>query len=239
MLDTINVEKVLFIDIETVPEANTYGELSAALKPFWDKKSEFMRRNGESPEELYAKAGIYAEFAKVICISAGFIVKEKSGYHFRLKSFYGHDEHQVLSDFAELLNKSFNRKEFMFCAHNGKEFDYPFLSRRMLIHGIKLPKLLNNAGKKPWEVNHLDTMELWRFGDFKSYTSLNLLAAIFNIPTPKDEMEGSDVRRVYYEEKDLEKIRTYCQKDVLTVARLFLRYRSEGTISDEQVSILG
>ena len=187
----------------------------------------------QSPESQYKKAGVYAEFAKVICISVGFFNEKE----FRIKSFYHEDEKQLLKDFAGLLNKHFNRKEHLLCAHNGKEFDFPFLCRRMLINGVKLPKTLNLAGKKPWEVQHIDTMELWKFGDYKNFTSLNLLAHIFNIPTPKDDIDGSDVARVYWEEKNIQRIVTYCQKDVLTVARLLLRFMGEPLIEEKQVVI--
>lgn len=239
MLDNLNFDKILFLDIETVPLIYNYSELNSNEKKLWDKKSISQQRNNETPEQTYAKAGIFAEFAKVICISVGILVKEKEHFQFRLKSFYGDDEKIILKDFAELLNKKFNRKDILLCAHNGKEFDFPFLSRRMLVNGVKLPKVLNNAGKKPWEVNHLDTMELWRFGDYKNFTSLDLLAHLFKIPTPKDVMDGTDVKKVYYEEKNLEKIVEYCQKDVLTVARLLLKYATiEDEILEKHITIL-
>lgn len=160
-----------------------------------------------------------------------------SGKSFRLKSFYGNDEKNLLVEFSSLLNKHYNKKESLLCAHNGKEFDYPFIARRILINGLKIPALLNIAGKKPWEVNLLDTMELWKFGDYKNFTSLNLLAAIFNIPTPKDDIDGSDVSRVYYEENNLDRIASYCQKDVLTVAQVFLKFKGEQLIEESQVVI--
>ena len=94
---------------------------------------------------------------------------------------------------------------------------------------------MNIAGKKPWEINHLDTMELWRFGDYKNYTSIKLLAALFDIPTPKDDIDGSQVAGVYYQEKDLERIKIYCQKDTLTVAQLLLSYKGEELIKEENI----
>ncbi len=231
MLDNIKLSDVLFLDIETAPLVYNYKELDSTMRPLWDTKFRF--NTTETPDQQYKKAGIFAEFAKVICISVGFFNEEK----FRIKSFYGHDEKQVLKDFAELLGKHYNKKEHLLCAHNGKEFDFPFMCRRMLINGIKLPKALSIAGKKPWEINHLDTMELWKFGDYKNYTSLNLLAAVFNIPTPKDDIDGSDVARVYWEEKDLERIVSYCQKDVLTVAQLLLRFIGEELINDKNIVV--
>lgn len=230
MLEDIKLERVLFLDIETAPLVYHYKDLPEATRLLWDAKFRYQQ---EGPEGHYVKSGIYAEFAKVICISVGFFNAGK----FRIKSYYGHDEKVVLKGFAELLNKHYNRKDHMLCAHNGKEFDFPFMARRMLINRIKLPKLLNIAGKKPWEVNHLDTMELWKFGDFKNFTSLSLLAQVFGIPTPKDEMDGSDVPRVYWEEKDLERIRIYCQKDVLTVAQLIRCYKGEALVKNEEVIV--
>lgn len=231
MLDQLKTEDILFLDIETVPVTYRYDDLNTSAKKMWDAKFRFNK--DETPASLYQKAGIFAEFAKIICISVGFL----KGNEFRLKSFYNEDEKKLLIDFAELLNKHFNKDEHQLCAHNGKEFDYPFIARRMLINGVSLPNKLNIAGKKPWEVKLLDTMELWKFGDYKSYTSLNLLAHVLGIPTPKDDIDGSDVARVYYEEKNLERIVTYCQKDVLTVAQLFLRMKNEPLIAPESVII--
>ncbi len=229
MLDTIKLSNILFLDIETAPLVYKYTDLDETIRPLWDSKFRFLQN--ETPETQYKKAGIFAEFAKVICISVGYFNENK----FRLKSFYGDNEKLVLQNFAALLNEHFNKKDHLLCAHNGKEFDFPFLCRRMLVNSIKLPKTLNIAGKKPWEVNHIDTMELWKFGDYKSFTSLSLLAAIFNISTPKDDIDGSDVARVYWEEKDLPRIVTYCQKDVLTVAQLVLRFKGEGLIDQRDI----
>jgi uncharacterized protein YprB with RNaseH-like and TPR domain len=231
MLENYKLSNILFLDVETAPVIYKYNDLSENIRQLWDSK--FRYSTSESPESQYKKAGVYAEFAKVICISVGFFNEKE----FRIKSFYHEDEKQLLKDFAGLLNKHFNRKEHLLCAHNGKEFDFPFLCRRMLINGVKLPKTLNLAGKKPWEVQHIDTMELWKFGDYKNFTSLNLLAHIFNIPTPKDDIDGSDVARVYWEEKNIQHIVTYCQKDVLTVARLLLRFMGEPLIEEKQVVI--
>lgn len=231
MLDDINIENVLFLDIETAPLTYKYGELDENMKKFWDLKFKYAE---ESPEELYIKAGIYAEFAKVICISVGIVTKNRE---YKTKSFYGDDEKKLLTDFFALLHSHYNRDQHMLCAHNGKEFDFPFICRRALINGLKLPKILDIAGKKPWEIKHLDTMELWKFGDYKSYTSLTLLASAFGIPTPKDDIDGSQVAKVYWEEKNLERIATYCQKDVLTVAQLFLKYKGEPVIQQEQITI--
>lgn len=231
MLEHIKLDNILFIDIETVPVVYNYSDLNDDYKKLWESRC---RNNpNETPETLYKKAGIYSEFAKIICISTGFFHKKE----FRIKSFSGDNETLILSDFAELLNNHFNKRDHLLCAHNGKEFDFPFIARRMLINNIKLPKLLNISGKKPWEVAHLDTLELWKFGDYKNYTSLNLLAAIFNIPTPKDDIDGSDVARVYWHEKNLNRIVEYCRKDVLTVAQLLLRFKGEELIAPEDVIV--
>lgn len=229
MLENVKISTVLFLDVETVPLVYKYTDLDETKRKLWDTK--FRYQQTESQEIQYQKAGVYAEFAKVVCISVGFF----SDKTFRIKSYSGSDEKQLLMDFSTLLNEHFNRKDHLLCAHNGKEFDFPFLCRRMLINGLRLPKILNQAGKKPWEINHLDTMELWKFGDYKNYTSLNLLANIFNIPTPKDDIDGSDVARVYWENNDIERIATYCQKDVITVAQLLLRFIGEPLIEEKNI----
>ena len=238
MLDRINIEKILFLDIETVPAYSAYTEVPEEIKCFWDKKAAFIKKAEETPDITYQRAGIYAEFGKIICISVG-IIKNKGGKSaIRIKSFSGHDEKQVLADFLDLLNKRLKSPEFLFCSHNGKEFDFPYLSRRILINGLKLPEPLKTNGKKPWEIPHLDTLDLWRFGDYKNYSSLELLASVFNIPTPKDDINGSDIWSVYWKENDLERIVTYCQKDVLTVAQLLNSYLGRPLIEDTSVSLV-
>jgi uncharacterized protein YprB with RNaseH-like and TPR domain len=226
------LENILFLDIETVPICSNYKELPEHFRKLWDKKAKFLKKNDEdTPEILFERAGIYAEFGKIICISFGYFTNNK----FRIKSLYGDDEKAILSEFAKLLNSYFNKPNNLLCAHNGKEFDFPYISRRMLINNIELPAVLNLSGKKPWEVPHIDTMELWRFGDYKNYTSLELLAAVFNIPTPKDDINGSDIKKVYWEENDLSRIVKYCQKDVITIARLMLKYQNKPLLDEEQI----
>jgi len=232
MLKDIIIENVLFLDIETAPAFISYEKMPEIFRKLWDKKTESLKKEPEdTPGSLYPRAGIYAEFGKIICVSAGFF----RGREFRIKSFFGDDESQLLKQFSKLLVAHFNYTDKMLCAHNGKEFDFPFLARRILINSLPLPSVLDVAGKKPWEVQFLDTMELWKFGDYKHYTSLELLSAVFDIPTPKDDINGSDIHRVYWEDKDLERIRIYCQKDVLTIARLFLKYQQQPDIDDNQV----
>jgi len=239
MLENIKLEKVLFLDIETVPCESNFEDLDSTFKKLWEEKTQWQRKEEFTPSKYYKlKAGVMAEFAKVICISIGYLFTEKGEQHFRIKSFYGDDEFILLEKFIDLLNKKLKSNSHLLCAHNGKEFDFPFLSRRILINGLKLPKLLDIAGKKPWEVNHLDTMELWRFGDYKNYTSIKLLAALFGISTPKDDIDGSQVARVYWEENDLERIKTYCQKDTLTVAQLLLKYKGQNLIKEENIEFV-
>ncbi len=235
MFTDLNLENILFLDIETVPQNPTIDDLDEKWKTLWEKKASVLMRNkpDTTPDTLYSSAGIYAEFGKIICISCGFM----NGKEFRIKSFYGDDEKILLLEFAEMLNIHYNDKYSLLCAHNGKEFDFPYMARRMLINGISLPSILNLAGKKPWEVRHLDTMELWKFGDYKHYTSLELLAAVFKIPTPKDDIDGSMVGKVYWIDKDLPRIVNYCQKDVITIAQLFHRYLGEPLISDADVYV--
>lgn len=229
MLQQLNLERVLFLDIETVPQHANYKDVPERLKNLWNKKAGFLARNEESPEELYGRAGIYAEFGKIVCISVGFIHSDE----IRLKSFYSHNEKELLQEFSELLTGFFGRNDQLLCAHNGKEFDFPYIARRLLINGLPLPHLLDIAGKKPWEIQHLDTMELWKFGDFKNYTSLNLLTAVFDIPSPKDDIDGSMVYSVYYEENDLQRIMEYCQKDVVALIQLMRKYKGQDLIADE------
>lgn len=232
MFNNLNLEKILFLDIETVPMAASYDQLTEQFKKLWDRKAEYLARSPEdTPEKLFAKAGIYAEFGRIICISVGYMYNRE----FRIKSFYGDDELELLKEFAGLLNRYYNQRDQLLCAHNGKEFDFPYIARRMLIHGIPLPHIINIAGKKPWEIAHLDTMELWKFGDFKSYTSLELLSAVFGIPTPKDDIDGSQVASVYYGDNDLPRIVLYCQRDTLTVAQLMLCYLGRPRIREEDV----
>ena len=238
MLKSIDLQKTLFLDIETVPAFPSFEEMPEQWQLLWADKTKYQReKDNLTPEEFYPmRAGILAEFGKIICVSCGFFSKYgHTDREFRIKSFYGDDEQILLAEFAELLNRHFGDADNLLCAHNGKEFDFPYLSRRMLINQIDLPRALNTAGKKPWEIQHLDTMELWKFGDYKHYTSLKLLAALFNIPTPKDDMDGSMVGPVYWQEKDLERIAVYCQKDTLTVAQLLLAYRAEKILTDDEV----
>jgi len=233
----MNFASILFLDIETVPQHSDYASLSKDWKELWDIKAGYLIRNkeAETPESIYSRAGIYAEFGKIICIGCGFIIGEGEQKKINLKSFYGDNEKVLLVEFCDMLNKWSAKEQKWLCAHNGKEFDFPYLCRRLIINEIPIPPILNVSGKKPWEVNHLDTLELWKFGDFKSYTSLNLLAHSLGVPTSKDDIDGSMVWAVYWNDKDLQRIVTYCQKDVVTLAQIFLRMNHEPLIKKDNI----
>jgi DNA polymerase elongation subunit (family B) len=235
-----DLTKILFLDIETVPQHYRWEELDErSAKLFSDKTRFEQERNSKSAEEIYGeKGGILAEFGKIICIGVGSLRVEGDGHGLRVTSFHGEDERDVLQRFVDLLDKHYNSDEHWLCGHNGKEFDFPYIARRCVVHGIKLPKLLNIAGLKPWEVGHLDTMNLWSFGDRKAYTSLALLTHILGIPTPKDDISGADVARVYYEDKDLERIATYCRKDVVATTQLYLRLTGKTLVPDEHITLV-
>lgn len=223
------LDNILFLDIETAPVTYKYADLDPVKKELWDKKWAYNTDN--KPSELYSKAGIFAEFSKVICIGLGYYHQNK----FRVKCIAGENEKKILEEFAELVKTHFNKADHFLCAHNGKEFDYPFLSRRMIINGVAFPRNFQLQGLKPWDVKHLDTMEMWRFGDIKNFTSLNLLANVLDIPSPKDDMDGSQVAKVYYEEKNIEKIKEYCMKDVITLARIYIKYTGQKSPEDKDI----
>jgi predicted PolB exonuclease-like 3'-5' exonuclease len=235
LLNDINPSRILFLDIETAPAVASYDELSPEFQALWDKKSAYFRSEEQDAADIFERAAIYAEFGKIICISAGFISGHENNMSLRLKSFLSHNEKELLEDFSVMLNNFSTNKEAMLCAHNGKEFDYPYIARRVIINGLKIPALLDNAGKKPWEINLLDTMELWKFGDFKNYTSLELLAGLLNIPTPKDDIDGSMVAEIYWKENDLPRIARYCEKDVIALVQVFLKFRNNKTIPQERI----
>jgi len=235
MLDSIRVEDILFIDIETIPQESSMNFLDPVMQSLWEKKSKLFRNPDQSAEDVYERAGIYSEFGKIICISVGFI-KEKNPFTLRLKSFFGDDEKSLLSDFSDMISKfSKLNREALLCAHNGKEFDFPFIARRMIINRLAIPEILDNAGKKPWEIKLLDTMDLWKFGDYKNYTSLELLTLVLGIPSPKNDIDGSMVAGIYYNEKDLKRIVRYCEKDVLAIAQILLRFMNLPGIQEDRI----
>ncbi|MHB1147807.1 MAG: 3'-5' exonuclease [Lutibacter sp.] len=233
MSTNINFENILFLDIETVPEVESFSELSEEKQELFAQKTAYQRKEEVTSNDFYERAGIWAEFGKIVCISVGYFVNFKSTSRaFRVTSFFGDDEAVILKGFKKLLESHFNKPEHVLCAHNGKEFDFPYIARRMIINQIALPEKLNLFGKKPWEIAHLDTLEMWKFGDYKHYTSLKLLTLILNIPSPKDDISGSEVCGVYYKEKDVARIAVYCEKDTIAVAQLLLRFNNEPLIDE-------
>jgi uncharacterized protein YprB with RNaseH-like and TPR domain len=239
MIRDIKLENVLFLDIETVPVTRDYNMLNDHMQELWDKKMAVPVKNEEGlPEELWERGGLHAEFGKIVCISAGIFSSTEEPRRFRIKSFSGDVEPDILEGFSHLLEKFRPGKMLNLCAHNGKDFDFPFMARRMIINGLPVPEVLNVAGKKPWEVQFLDTMELWKFGAYRHYISLALMAEILDIPSPKDDIDGSQVGKVYYEDGDINRIVRYCEKDVLTVAQILLRLRGESLIPEENVEVI-
>lgn len=232
------LKNTLFIDIETVSSHRSFTDMDDRMQKLWEKKSSLFKSDPEkTPGDFFPeKAAIFAEFGKVICIGMGaFYENRDKELCFKVKSLGGDDEKVLLNDFKQIIEDHKSKKDLTLCAHNGKEFDFPYLCRRMLVNGLTLPHVLKISGKKPWEINHLDTMELWKFGDYKHFTSLDLLSAIFDIPSSKSEIDGSDVNRVYYEENDLEKIERYCKADVVVMAQLFLKLNGEAIIPEERI----
>lgn len=236
LLKDTNPSRILFLDIETVPLVPDFESMEPKLASLWDKKSSYFRKEDEDASDVFERAGIYSEFGRIIAISVGFLTGSSNNRSLRLKSFYGDDEVKLLEEFSVMLNNFCAGKEALLCAHNGKEFDYPYIARRMLINGMTIPSILDNAGKKPWEINLLDTMELWKFGDYKHYTSLELITTLLKIPTPKDDIDGSMVASVYYKENGLERIVEYCEKDVVALTQVFLKFRGESLVEESNIS---
>ena len=234
MISKLDLENILFLDIETVPETQHFSELSETKQELWDLKSKYQRKEEFSAEAFYERAGIWAEFGKIICISVGYFTMQGDIRLFRTTSFFG-EEPKLLKDFKNLIISHFSQAKHLLCAHNGKEFDFPYIARRMIINNIELPYKLNLFGKKPWEVPHLDTLDLWKFGDYKTYTSLKLLTNVLGIPSPKDDIDGSEVYSVYYETNDIDRIVTYCEKDTIAVAQILLRLRGEAILEDDEI----
>ncbi|SFB71571.1 hypothetical protein SAMN04487891_101644 [Flagellimonas taeanensis] len=234
MLYKLNLDHILFLDIETVPQSRLFADLDETTRVLWEQKTQYQRKEEISAEDFYERAGIWAEFGKIVCISVGYFTFKGDSRSFRVTSFHG-EEIQILKQFKQLLKDHFSQTKHLLCAHNGKEFDFPYIARRMVINGLNLPYKLDLFGKKPWEVPHLDTLELWKFGDYKHYTSLKLLAHVLGIPSPKEDMDGSMVKDVFYEENDLDRIIIYCELDVVTTAQVFLRMRNEELLSVEEI----
>ena len=234
MLKRIKLENVLFLDIETVPLYESFSKLEETTQQLWEQKTNYQRKEEFTPEEFYDRAGIWAEFGKIVCISVGYFVFKGDIRNFRVTTFHG-EEPSILKEFKILLETHFNKPQHLLCAHNGKEFDFPYIARRMIINSIDIPFKLNLFGKKPWEVPHLDTLELWKFGDYKTFTSLKLMTHVLGIPSPKDDIDGSEVRDVFYKENDIDRIIRYCEKDTIAVAQIILRLRNEELLVEDEI----
>ena len=234
MIEKIQLNNILFLDIETVPEVEDFTTLDPEMQSLYEQKTQYQRKDDFTAEAFYDRAGIWAEFGKIVCISVGYFVNKGDIRHFRVTSFFG-EEKKILNDFNNLLSNHFNGPQHVLCGHNAKEFDFPFIARRMIINGIEIPSKLNLFGKKPWEIPHLDTLELWKLGDYKHYTSLKLMCKVLGIPSPKGDIDGSQVGQVFYVDKDIDRIVTYCEKDVIAVAQIFLRLRREDLLIDEEI----
>lgn len=231
-------EQFILLDIETVSQYPSFNQLPDEWKQLWEEKTNWMLESDKTPMEFYTeRAAIMAEFGKVICISVGYFREEQQEMQLRLKSFSGHDEKTLLEDFIHAVKQliAARKMRLWFGGHNIREFDIPYLCRRMLIHNIALPSWLDFQAMKPWEVPMIDTMQLWKFGDYKHFTSLKLLAACLGIESPKDDIDGSMVGDIYWNEKGLERIATYCEKDVITVGQLLLRFSHKPLLLSSQV----
>jgi predicted PolB exonuclease-like 3'-5' exonuclease len=234
MIQKIPLANILFLDIETVPALRDHSELDAEMQELWAVKTQYQRKEDYSPEEFYERAGIWAEFGKIVCISVGYFIIRSDIRQFRVTSFFG-DEAKIIRDFSDLLANHFNSAQHLLCGHNIKEFDIPFVARRAIINQLPLPDKLNLFGKKPWEVPHLDTLELWKFGDYKTFTSLRLLTKVLGVPSSKDDIDGSQVAQVFYEPDGIDRIVTYCEKDVIAVAQVFLRLRRDELLDPDEI----
>ncbi len=240
MLHNLDIDEILFIDIETVPVKPEYRNLDEKWQQLWDHKMRNQIDDDEPAEVLYDRAGIYAEFGRIICISAGYVFQKNNELYFRVKSFYDEDERTLLQNFFTSLAAFSRAGKRRICAHNGQEFDFPYISRRALVNDLPLPEIFDISGAKPWEIKDklIDTLQLWKFGDYKHYTSLSLLCELFNIPTPKDDIDGSQVARIYWEEHDINRIKKYCEKDTLAVANVLLKYKGDRVIPAENMEVV-
>jgi predicted PolB exonuclease-like 3'-5' exonuclease len=236
----IKPENLLLIDIETVPLYSTYQQLNEKLQKLWDKKSLTLdKENINTAASFGEKAGIYAEFGKIVCIGLGYFVKTNEGYSLKVKTLAGHDEKKLLEDFRDVCNKFFRNTEKQFCGHNIREFDMPYICRRSFINQVKLPDVLMDLqNKKPWENPMLDTLQFWKFGEYKNFTSVDLLSTILDIESPKDDIDGSEVAAVYWKENDLDRIVRYCTKDVVTVAQILMRLNAMPLLNDDDVVVM-
>lgn len=229
------LKNILFLDLETVSQHSDFNLLDERFKTLWEKKSSVLKRDGDPKSMYQERSAIYAEFGKIVCIGTGYFTEEDGELVFRTRAISGSDEKEILEEFSAMLRK-LKAGKWKLCAHNGKEFDFPYLCRRLLVNGLPLPESLRIMGKKPWETQHLiDTMEMWKFGDIKAYTSLDLMAACLDVPGSKDDINGAQVGRVFHESGDLERIARYCRKDVATMALVYMRLNGLPILNPEQV----
>ena len=236
----VAIDKLLMLDIETVSQYPEYGNMSERWQELWQHKANQYLKDGDTAETLYPKrASILAEFGKIICISMGYFRIENDKYTLRIHSFANEDERSLLESFLEVVAQWQKlKKGFAFCGHNIKEFDMPYICRRLLVNHIPIPSFMDFQSMKPWETNVVDTMQFWKFGDFKNFITLNLLAACLDVESPKDDIDGSMVGDIYWKENDLPRIVVYCQKDVVTVAQIILRMKAQPLLGPTQIDIV-
>lgn len=233
-----NFKNILFIDIETASGVNTYTTLTENMQKLWLRKARSLMNPLQKPlEDLYfERAALFPEFGRIISIGMGFLFYNKNKeLSLKVKTISNKNEKDLLLEFNQFIESTYPSKELSLVAHNGKEFDFPYLCKRMLVHQLVIPKALQLQGKKPWEVVHQDTIEWWRFGDKKGYVSLELLAEIMGIGNVKTDLSGDKVNYTFYIEKDLEKIKKYCAEDVITLAQLFLRFNFIDYIQEKNI----
>jgi DNA polymerase elongation subunit (family B) len=236
-----HLKNILFIDIETVSQESHFDSLDSRLKQLWLKKASVIQNKDNLPDEdFYLKrSSIYAEFGKIICIGIGGIFFDDNlEPTLRVKMIRGESEAEILAQFRAILEKHKAGANLMLCAHNGKEFDFPYICRRMLVHGITLPRILQVSGKKPWQIPHIDTLDLWKFGDYKHYVSLELLATIFDIPDDESEVSGDQINHIYYIEKDRAKIELYCANDVKVLTQLYMKMNNWPLINETHIEVI-
>ncbi len=235
----VNPHDIIFLDIETVSCFPDFETMPLLWQKNWQEKIKYSLPEGKTAAEFYElRAGVMAEFSKIVCISMGYLMREEQ-LKLRVKSFYGHEECSILDSFVKTMERiEKHSRSWHFGGHNIKEFDIPFICRRLLANGKPIPAFMDFQNMKPWETNIVDSFQYWKFGDYKNYTSLNLLAAVLDIPSPKDDIDGSMVGSVYWKEKNIERIASYCQKDVVTVANVFLKFNNLPLLHDDDVELV-
>ncbi len=233
--------ELLLLDIETVPQFPSFAGMDSGWQGlFLEKIAKTVPEDITAEESYRKKAGILAEFGKIICISTAFFYEnEDKQLCLKMKSISGNDEVEILRIFTDLCNKMYqHNRGFQFGGHNIKEFDIPYICRRLLINHLPLPEYLQLHDKKPWEVKMFDTLNWWKFGDNKNYISLHLLANVLGIPTSKSDIDGSMVQDVYYKENNLQRIVDYCQRDVVVTANVILRFKNLPLLLEDKISIV-